>query len=71
VDDRVAINVLDTGRDALLELLFRSHPYRKFFSASARPLIIRPHYGGVTKTSDAHRAVAGDEPIDGHALLEN
>jgi hypothetical protein len=27
VDDRVAINVLDTSRDALLELLFRSHPY--------------------------------------------
>ena len=27
MDDRVAINVLDTSRDALLELLFRSHPY--------------------------------------------
>jgi hypothetical protein len=27
VDDRVAIDVLDTSPDALLELLFRSHPY--------------------------------------------
>ena len=27
MDDRVAINVLDTSPDALLELLFRSHPY--------------------------------------------
>jgi hypothetical protein len=26
---------------------------------------------GVTKPSDAHRAVAGDDPIEGHALLEN
>ena len=27
MNNRVAINVLDTSRDALFELLFRSHPY--------------------------------------------
>jgi hypothetical protein len=41
------------------------------FTSVATRLKLTAHYGGVTKTSDAHRAVAGDEPIEGHALLEN